>query len=177
MEKLDSVEITINLHSATHRSFYLCITHSATHRSFYLCTHRSYYLCITHADVQDNRVTTPWIWSACTFCHISSTVKKQNKERINLSVLSGTARKKVYKIEFLPNRNALAASDLSFAERILCTCIWLNLKKKIKSQQINLCILKYILICFDKNVWSTLGRHGLKGCFSAWQKYPKSRFC
>lgn len=108
MEKLDSVEITINLHSAphrsfylcishsaTHRSFYLCITHSATHRSFYLCTHRSYYLCITHADVQDNRVTTPWIWSACTFWLISSTVKKQNKERINFSVLSGTARKKV----------------------------------------------------------------------------------
>lgn len=94
MEKLDSVEITINLHSATHRSFYLCISHSATVRSFYLCTHRSYYLCITHADVQDNRVTTPWIWSACTFWHISSTVKKQNKEHINFSVLSGTARKK-----------------------------------------------------------------------------------
>lgn len=87
IEKLVSIEITIKLHSVTHRSFNL-------------------YMYNTHTYVQDNRV------SECTFWCPSSTVEKKNHY---FSVLSGTARKKslecIYRITGCQNiiRNRIAS--------------------------------------------------------------------
>lgn len=51
MEKLDLVEIIINLYLVIYRLFYLCIIYLVIYRLFYLCIYRLYYLCIIYVDV------------------------------------------------------------------------------------------------------------------------------